>query len=213
VSLDLPSLKAAVEAHGVVVRVLVVAVAGSVPREAGASMLVWRDGEEGTIGGGELENQALREARGMLAARSEPFVRTVPAGPALGQCCGGSVTLAWERFDTGTLPGRPALSAAARRDLAPRPGLSPAGDAAAGAGRVAAGGGSGAGAAALGLGAGHVGRAIVGVLAPWPGVAVTWVDLSRDRFRGEVPAGVTAVPAASPRRWCRSRRPTRTTSS
>jgi xanthine dehydrogenase accessory factor len=47
-------------------------------------------------------------------------------------------------------------------------------------------------------GAGHVGRAIVNVLAPWPGVAVTWVDLGPDRFPPSMPAGVTLLPAAEP---------------
>jgi xanthine dehydrogenase accessory factor len=47
-------------------------------------------------------------------------------------------------------------------------------------------------------GAGHVGRALVSVLAPLPGIAVTWVDVSSDRFPAVVPEGVTAVPAADP---------------
>lgn len=198
-SLDLPPLEEAVTAHGVVVRVLVVAVAGSVPREAGASMLVWQGGEDGTIGGGELEIRAVREARGMLAAPAGPFVRTVPLGPALGQCCGGSVTVAWERFDLGNLPTavpylRPlaGISAPPPR-LAPDPGTPP---------QVRDGwlveAGPAPGRPLWVWGAGHVGRAIVGVLAPWPGVAVTWVDLSPERFPEVVPKGVTAVPAAEP---------------
>jgi xanthine dehydrogenase accessory factor len=47
-------------------------------------------------------------------------------------------------------------------------------------------------------GAGHVGRALVGVLAPLPGLAITWVDVSPDRFPPNVPPGVTVVPAADP---------------
>jgi xanthine dehydrogenase accessory factor len=43
-----------------------------------------------------------------------------------------------------------------------------------------------------------VGRAIVNVLAPWPGVAITWVDLGPDRFPAKVPTGVTMLPAAEP---------------
>jgi xanthine dehydrogenase accessory factor len=45
-------------------------------------------------------------------------------------------------------------------------------------------------------GAGHVGRALVGVLAPLPGLRITWVDVAADRFPGMVPEGVTVVPAA-----------------
>ena len=36
-------------------RVVVAEVQGSAPREAGAAMLVWADGQSGTIGGGALE--------------------------------------------------------------------------------------------------------------------------------------------------------------
>jgi xanthine dehydrogenase accessory factor len=47
-------------------------------------------------------------------------------------------------------------------------------------------------------GAGHVGRAIVDVLAPLPDMAITWVDTAPERFPDTVPSGVTAVPAAEP---------------
>jgi xanthine dehydrogenase accessory factor len=47
-------------------------------------------------------------------------------------------------------------------------------------------------------GAGHVGRALVSVLAPLPGIAVTWVDVSAERFPDAVPDGVTVLPAADP---------------
>ncbi|MFP5478423.1 MAG: xanthine dehydrogenase accessory protein XdhC [Alphaproteobacteria bacterium] len=47
-------------------------------------------------------------------------------------------------------------------------------------------------------GAGHVGRALVNVLAPLPGIAVTWVDVSAERFPERVPEGVTVVPASDP---------------
>ena len=201
-SLDLPLLRAAVEARGAVVRILVVSVAGSVPREAGTSMIVWDGGEDGTIGGGELENQAVREARGMLAqGAAGPLVRAVPLGPALGQCCGGSVTLAWERFDALSLPG--ALPFA--RPLSGAAGPRPRGEPAPGSPPQVREGWLVEAAPAPGRplwvwGAGHVGRAIVAVLAPWPGVAITWVDLGPDRFPAQVPAGVTIVPAAEPER-------------
>jgi xanthine dehydrogenase accessory factor len=47
-------------------------------------------------------------------------------------------------------------------------------------------------------GAGHVGRALVSVLAPLPGIAVTWVDVSAERFPEVVPEGMTVVPASDP---------------
>jgi xanthine dehydrogenase accessory factor len=50
-----------------VARVVVAAVDGSTPREAGAAMLVWADGQSGTIGGGALEFAAADRARKALA--------------------------------------------------------------------------------------------------------------------------------------------------
>ena len=47
-------------------------------------------------------------------------------------------------------------------------------------------------------GAGHVGRALVSVLAPLPDLAITWVDVAPDRFPLDVPPNVTMVPAADP---------------
>ncbi len=47
-------------------------------------------------------------------------------------------------------------------------------------------------------GAGHVGRALVSVLAPLPGLAITWIDVSPERFPADIPEGVTVLPAAEP---------------
>ena len=57
------SLRAALAHAPRVARIVVAATAGSVPREAGTSMLVWADGQSGTIGGGALEFQAVARAR------------------------------------------------------------------------------------------------------------------------------------------------------
>ena len=53
-SFDPLHLEAAVTAHDKVARVVVAETRGSVPREAGASMLVWTTVQDGTIGGGRL---------------------------------------------------------------------------------------------------------------------------------------------------------------
>ncbi|MEY8837519.1 xanthine dehydrogenase accessory protein XdhC, partial [Cribrihabitans sp. XS_ASV171] len=47
-------------------------------------------------------------------------------------------------------------------------------------------------------GAGHVGRAILDVMAPLPELAITWVDTAPERFPERVAECVTAVPAANP---------------
>lgn len=86
------------------VRALIVSVAqtkGSTPREAGARMLVSKHDVLGTIGGGHLEWQAIDLARHALAELREKgptqsWLKTIPLGPALGQCCGGIVTLRFE---------------------------------------------------------------------------------------------------------------------
>ncbi len=47
-------------------------------------------------------------------------------------------------------------------------------------------------------GAGHVGRALVDVLAPLPDVALTWVDTGAERFPLDIAEDITVVPAANP---------------
>lgn len=66
------------------VLVTVVSTQGSVPRKAGTRMLVFAQGEQGTIGGGHLEFQALAHARRMLVQKtSQDHLRQV-LGPSLG---------------------------------------------------------------------------------------------------------------------------------
>ncbi|MDR7123491.1 xanthine dehydrogenase accessory protein XdhC [Pseudotabrizicola sp. 4114] len=202
---DLDALAAAVAAHGTVARVVIAAHDGSSPREAGAAMLVWPDRQSGTIGGGALEYEAAAEARAMLATGGRR-VRRVPLGPALGQCCGGAVTLLTEVYDADCLPlaeagvvarsvdGREMPLAVKRLlDRARGQGVCPAPQLLQGwfVEPVAA--------PARDLwiwGAGHVGRALVAVLAPVPGLRITWVDVAADRFPDTIPAGVTALPCA-----------------
>ena len=75
----------------------VVAHQGSAPRETGTRMLVATDEVRGTVGGGHLELKAIAVARAMLVSRQhEPCLHRFhhyPLGPALGQCCGGTMTL------------------------------------------------------------------------------------------------------------------------
>jgi xanthine dehydrogenase accessory factor len=90
--------------------------AGSVPREVGAWMAVFRDTVAGTIGGGHLELQAIEEARRRLAGgEGEPVLRFA-LGPSLGQCCGGVVRLRFERL---TAADAPALARRLQAELAP----------------------------------------------------------------------------------------------
>ena len=75
----------------------VAATTGSVPREAGAKMIVYADGKtSGTIGGGKFESLVVADALGALGAR-RPVLKTYPLheGDAcsFGAICGGEVTI------------------------------------------------------------------------------------------------------------------------
>jgi xanthine dehydrogenase accessory factor len=191
----LAGIRAAVEREGRAVLVLVAQARGSAPREAGAAMLVTGGGTLGTVGGGALEHRAGEIARAMLAGAAEPRSEVEFAlGPAIDQCCGGRMRLAFALLTPDDLP--------------------PEGHGTPGHGRplpLQGGGGrrprDGWGAAALALwpggpvfrepppgtqaivyGAGHVGRALVAALAPLP-FRLIWVD-ARSGTCADAPAGV-----------------------
>ncbi|WP_300513904.1 xanthine dehydrogenase accessory protein XdhC [Aliiroseovarius sp.] len=208
-SFDLDTLRGAVLRHGRVARVVVADVAGSTPREVGAAMLVWAEGDgigqSGTIGGGELELQAAK--RGLAS----PFVERIPLGPSLGQCCGGAVTLLCEHFDEATLGKlnsqqvRACSLTGTDMPLAVKRLISQArnqgrhfephtlqGWFVEPINRPRA---------PLWIyGAGHVGRAIVSVLAPLDQFEITWVDTGPARFPDSLPDGVIALPTPHPER-------------
>lgn len=136
--------------------VSVLAHRGSVPRESGTHMLVRADAVAGTVGGGHLELKAIQAAQELLSTGPErlaalahaPLDLHFPLGPALGQCCGGSVTLRLQPLNAGAL--------AAWTAPAPRFHLQL-------------------------YGAGHVGRAIIALLA---GIdcRVQWIDEREAEF-------------------------------
>lgn len=69
---------------------------GSVPRETGTTMIVTPSRTIGTIGGGHLELRSIEVARELLTlGLATATLRHFPLGPALGQCCGGSVDVAF----------------------------------------------------------------------------------------------------------------------
>ena len=200
---DLTALAEALTARGRIARVVIAAHDGSSPREVGAAMLIWAEGQSGTIGGGALEFEAAGQARALLAVGGRVVAR-VALGPSLGQCCGGAVTLWSEVHDAVPVPEagviacgpgemplavRRILTAARGQGTLPEPGLVQGWlvEPVAQVERQV-----------WVWGAGHVGRALVSVLAPLPGIAVTWVDVGSERFPDAVPEGVTVVPAADP---------------
>lgn len=81
--------------------VTVLSGSGSTPRDAGAKMVVAVDGIHGTIGGGELEYQAIDVSRSMLRASGARQAKRFPLGATLGQICGGAANLVFERVPSG----------------------------------------------------------------------------------------------------------------
>ncbi|MGE0616079.1 MAG: xanthine dehydrogenase accessory protein XdhC [Bacteriovoracia bacterium] len=81
--------------------VTVTAVSGSGPREPGAKMLVRADRSIwGTIGGGNLEHQAIQDAQTVIA-NGQAKVERYPLGAKTGQCCGGTMDLFFEPMNHG----------------------------------------------------------------------------------------------------------------
>ncbi|MDD5307870.1 MAG: XdhC/CoxI family protein [Deltaproteobacteria bacterium] len=79
------------------VLVTVVATEGSVPPRVGFRMAVTGAGEEGTVGGGALEKEAVRLARKLLAEGGEGRLERIEVSK-LDMTCGGAVTLFFEPF-------------------------------------------------------------------------------------------------------------------
>lgn len=139
-------------------------VQGSAPRDEGAWMVVIDDSRLiNTLGGGQLEYQAIEEAQSILSLLQsskhfQPTTKRYPLGPSLGQCCGGVVHLTYSVIAPSDLAQLQIQLAQAEPELAL-------------------------------FGAGHVGKALVEVMSqlPWQ---VTWID-SRDHiFPASVPQGV-----------------------
>ena len=195
-SFDLGGLKRAIAAHGPVVRVVIAQAKGSVPRGAGTAMLIWADGQEGTIGGGALEYAATARARRMLTKGAATQSWSMPLGPALGQCCGGAVTLFAERFAEAPAAEAFPLARALSPEAGAPPEIDPDLQAIALQGPWLIEPMATPGHALWIWGAGHVGRALIEVFAPMPGLSLTWIDTGPDRFPKVVPDGVNTLPAA-----------------
>ena len=201
--LNLNNLRTTVAEHGRVTRILIADHKGSTPRESGTSMLVWAGGQSGTIGGGALEQQVTDYAHTI----TKPTALNIPLGPALGQCCGGSVTVVFEPFtadmiptDTGPYIRR--ISGSNDQPLAFKRFLKSLRN-------------SGQTPSLIWLGgwllepltelitplwlygAGHVGRAIVDTFADLP-FALTWVDTGADRFPAFIPPNTDYLIAQNP---------------
>lgn len=199
---DWPRQLSGLLASGPCVLVSVLSVKGSAPRAVGSRMLVTRQSFEGSIGGGNLEYQALARARALLdAAEPTAYSERFGLGPELNQCCGGAVTLRFEAMS------RPPAWLTGIDDIDARSVLwTPrAGDQPSGLVESPTGGPPGSvienaeglyetlGTGSIDLrlyGAGHVGKAVVNSLANQP-VRVTWYDARAEAFPEAQPPNVT----------------------
>jgi xanthine dehydrogenase accessory factor len=189
---------AAIKAGEPTAMVAILAAEGSTPRAAGTRMFVTQRQVIGTIGGGNLEYQSIRQARAILASQPGDWrVQDYPLGPLLGQCCGGRVRLLVEHLNpakTDWLAGLATLAGrhiehrfgagAIERTLVDRsdgPGFSARGLAPQAGDRFAEPVGCGQTPLSM-FGAGHVGQALAKLLADLP-YDLNWCD-NREELAG-----------------------------
>ena len=214
----LPAVVAALEDQPAVVRVVLAEIRGSAPRRAGDCMLVTPSGQLGTIGGGQLEFDAVAAARRLLqdGAPQAVLQRIVLAADA-GQCCGGVVQLWLERHARSGLGWLQAAASAAgcadtllvsalragsvTRQLVPSASRSPLPQV-----HLEADGGAGAELTErLGTrhpplwlyGAGHVGQAFARIAFELP-LALTWIDPRPGLLPPGIPASVDVRDGVDP---------------
>jgi xanthine dehydrogenase accessory factor len=147
----------------------ITATQGSTPREAGTFMLVSADAIWGTIGGGQFEFLAIRNARDLLKGGGSETM-DIPLGPEIGQCCGGRTQLRFRHVTDAVMASLERRRAGEAEHL-PEVYL---------------------------FGAGHVGRALAAALAPLP-VSVTVVETREEELANlpaETATRLVAMPEA-----------------
>lgn len=184
-----------------VVLVLVQEARGSVPRGAGAGLVVLANGDFfGTIGGGALEWEALGNAAKFARSGQVFEQRQVPLGPNLGQCCGGHVSLTYEVWAPERLDEAISLADAERDGSFET--TKTRNDAGHVRRTIVDSGGSehfGIDAVPVAIfGAGHVGKALMRSLSLLP-ARIIWIDSRADMFPALVPDKVSMHALSDPR--------------
>jgi xanthine dehydrogenase accessory factor len=207
------------------VLVTLVATRGSSPRSGGAKMIVTANACQGSIGGGALEHQCIKNARNMLANPAPATLEQFKLGTPLDQCCSGAVEVLFEPLTDGVPAWLEALRNGGNAVLATAlPGHASCKQVYHSPGQLAGAElpasvadtvrdllGAGGARRLDGIlletvsapdlhiavfGAGHVGRALIGILAGLH-ADIRWID-DRDGVFTNVPGGVTAMQSASP---------------
>lgn len=205
---NLEEIENYISEHVELIRVLIVSTKGSTPRETGARMLVWDKGQKGTIGGGALEYKILDICRRRLASGNQnPHIISQPLGPGLGQCCGGHIKFVLEYFNQDILRSikgkisnkaiysRPILEGVefeAPTDHPPSAEMPVVKDGLLTENLIKPKG------QLWIFGSGHVGTAIVNLVANLPSIEITWIDFQEERFPKQIPPGVNKVIAPNP---------------
>ncbi|NMP29743.1 xanthine dehydrogenase accessory protein XdhC [Rahnella sp. SAP-1] len=128
---------------------------GSTPRNSGCKMVVTADQQYFTLGGGNLEYQAIAIAREMLQAQAQQSrLERFNLGARLGQCCGGVATVLLEPL----CQQQPVVVV---------------------------------------YGAGHVGRALIAILATLP-CRIYWVDSRASAFPPQVDPQISCISDEDP---------------
>lgn len=188
----LKRLSLLLDANETCIWIVVATAEGSTPRDIGTSMIVTRGKTFDTIGGGHLELKAIEFAREQLSGRTAlATIRHFPLGPALGQCCGGHVSLLFVPINAARRSLiESLLSRAANSDVLEITTHIDTGEL-----------------VTVSLpneewhivvfGAGHVGRAIVDVLSTLP-CRITWIDERESEFPVNVAPNVCIVNTDAP---------------
>jgi xanthine dehydrogenase accessory factor len=159
----------AINKNGPCVLASVVATKGSTPRDSDAWMIVTNNGFHGSIGGGTVEWRVMGEAQKMMQSGAQKRMLDYVLGPDLGQCCGGRMQVEVKVYSKDDVPSIETL----------------AGECTSRSNTICV------------FGAGHVGRALVLALAPFP-FAVKWIDPRPDAFPAAVPSNVVLHQLADP---------------
>ena len=120
-------------------------------------------------------------------ATPPPRLTRHPLGPALGQCCGGAVSLVTEVV--ARVPADPSRALRVEGRTPEPPARGPPASRTAGSLEPVI----QAGEPLWIWGAGHVGRALVGTLAPLGRFDLAWIDVAADRFPEGAPGRVVAA--------------------
>ena len=163
-------------AHEDAVVVSIASTKGSVPREAGTWMAVFSSQIVDTIGGGHVEFEAIAEARALLNGcdTPDPYEKRYVLGPSLGQCCGGVMTIHYEKYSCS---GNKYVGHSQKTPL--NSAFNPISNLKVQIQRQNI---------AL-FGGGHVGKAIVQILSTRP-MQVIWIDSRDEIFPSELPSNV-----------------------